>query len=195
MGGRCLVVKAIIVKYFKFLVLIRRKDGLPDLPGGHLEKGEDVFQGLVREVSEETGLVVGWTVPVKRWILQAGKCELNGITFCCEYKKGRVILSREHTHYFWLGLKYIKYFTPRIWVPEFWGMEKDIMLFDPVYLQDRFEDDRSDIEIASNSQCPVCGIDQEETFPKHYIFKDFPENYLERKISAESDIMSSPRIP
>jgi 8-oxo-dGTP pyrophosphatase MutT (NUDIX family) len=190
MGGRCLVVKAIIVKYFKFLVLVRRKDGLPDLPGGHLEKGEDAFQGLVREVSEETGLVVGWTVPVKRWILQAGKGALTGITFCCEYKCGSVILSQEHTHYFWQDLKFIKNFTPQIWMPEFWGMEKDIMLFDPVYLQDR-----SDIEIASNIQCPLCELDKEETFPRHYIYKDYPENYLERKISAESDIMFSPRIP
>ena len=193
MQGSVDIVKAIIVNCFKFLVLVRRNDGLLDLPGGKLERGEGVGQGLVREVSEETGLVVGWAVPVKRWILQTGKGALNGMTFFCEYKKGRVNLSREHTHYFWLDLKYIKYFTPRIWVPELGGMEKDIMLFDPVYLQDRFEDDRSDIEIASNIQCPH--YEPEDTFSGNYIFKDFPGKWLERQMPPESDIMSSSLIP
>ena len=39
MKGAVCIVKAIIVKYFKFLVLVRRKDGLLDLPGGKSEKG------------------------------------------------------------------------------------------------------------------------------------------------------------
>jgi ADP-ribose pyrophosphatase YjhB (NUDIX family) len=60
------IVKAIIVKYFKFLVLVRRKDGLLDLPGGPLERGEGVCQGLVREVSEETRLVVARPQPFNR---------------------------------------------------------------------------------------------------------------------------------
>ena len=116
MQGSVVIVKAIILKYFRFLVLVRRKDGLLDLPGGHLERGEGVRQGLVREVSEETGLVVARPEPVKRWSLPTAKGMLNGITFCCDYSQGRVVLSPEHTDYFWQDLKNINHFTPSIWV-------------------------------------------------------------------------------
>ena len=57
MQSKSLVVKAIIVKDDKFLVLVK-PNAQVDLPGGHLEKGEGACQGLIREVSEETGLVV-----------------------------------------------------------------------------------------------------------------------------------------
>ena len=40
MQGSVDIVKTIIVKDFKFLVVVRGKDGLLDLPGGHLESGE-----------------------------------------------------------------------------------------------------------------------------------------------------------
>ena len=116
MQGSVVIVKAIILKYFKFLVLVRRKDGLLDLSGGHLERGEDAFQGLFREISEETGLVVARPEPVKRWSLPTAKGMLNGITFCCDYSQGRVVLSPEHTDYFWQDLKNINHFTPCIWV-------------------------------------------------------------------------------
>ena len=110
-------VKAIILKYFRLLVLIRRKDGFPDLPGGHLESSEAACQSLFREVPEETGLVVRWTVPIKRWVLQAGKGALNGMTFFdSEYKKGRVVLSQEHTDYFLQDLGELNQFTPKPWV-------------------------------------------------------------------------------
>jgi len=121
MKGAVCIVKAIIVKYFKFLVLVRRKDGLLDLPGGNLERGEGVCQGLVREVSEETGLVVGRPHPINQWSLPTCKGTLNGMTFCCDYKQGRVVLSPEHKEYFWQDLKNINHFTPRIWVHGFRG--------------------------------------------------------------------------
>ncbi len=111
------IVKAIIVKYSKFLVLVRRKDGRFDLPGGKLEESEGVCQGLVREVSEETGLVGGRPDPVNQWILPTGKGNaLTGMTFCCDYKQGRVVLSNEHTDYFWQNLEQINQFTPQEWV-------------------------------------------------------------------------------
>ena len=69
----------------------------------------------------------------------------------------------------------------------------DIMLIDRVYPQGQFEEEMSDIEIVINIVCPHCK--PEDTFSGNYIFKDFPENYLERQKLAESDIMFPPRIP
>jgi 8-oxo-dGTP pyrophosphatase MutT (NUDIX family) len=189
------IVKAIIVKYFKFLVLVRRKDGLLDLPGGHLERGEGVCQGLVREVSEETGLVVARPQPFNRWSLPTSEGVLNGMTFCCDYKQGRAVLSHEHTEYFWQDLRNVNYFTPQSWIRRFWDMKADIMLFDRVYPQDQFEEEPSEIEITINIGCPHCEPKPEDTFPEHYIIKDYPDNYLDKQKPAESAIMFPPRIP
>jgi 8-oxo-dGTP diphosphatase len=119
MQSKGLVVKAIILKDNKFLVLIKT-NGIVDLPGGHLEAGESVEQGLIRELSEETGLVGGRPDPVNQWILPTGKGNaLTGMTFCCDYKQGRVVLSNEHTDYFWQNLDKINQFTPQQWVRGF----------------------------------------------------------------------------
>jgi 8-oxo-dGTP pyrophosphatase MutT (NUDIX family) len=194
MQSKSLVVKAIIVKDDKFLVLVK-PNAQVDLPGGHLERGEGVCQGLVREVSEETGLVVARPEPVNRWSLPTSKGALTGMTFCCDHKNGSVILSQEHTDYFWQDLKNINHFTPQIWMRGFWGTKGGIMLFDRVYPQDQVEEELSDIEITINIECPHCKPEPEDTFPEHYIFKDFPENYIEKQKPLESDIMFPLRIP
>ena len=165
MKGAVCIVKAIIVNYFKFLVLVRSKDGLLDLPGGHLEKDEGVSEGLLREVSEETGLLVARPQPFNRWSLPTCQGTLTGMTFCCEYKQGRVVLSQEHTDYFWQDLKYIDYFTPQTWVDGFWGMKGGIMLFDHFYPQNQFEEEPSEIEFTINIVCPHCEPKPEDTFP------------------------------
>jgi len=67
------------------------------------------------------------------------------------------------------------------------------MLIDRVYPQDQFEEELSDIEIVIKIVCPLC--EPEDTFSGNCIFKDFPENYLEKQKPPESDIMFPPRIP
>ena len=196
MQGSVDIVKTIIVKDFTFLVVVRGKDGLPDLPGGRLERGEGITQGLVREVSEETGLVVARPEPRNQWSLPTRKGTLDGMTFCCDYKGGSVVLSQEHTDYFWQDLDKINHFTPQTWIRGFWGMKGGIMLFDRVYPQDQFEEEPSDVEITIiEFKCPLYDPKPDDTFPEHYIYKDFPENYLENQKPPESDIMFPPRIP
>ncbi len=56
------------------LVQNRRRDGGVDWtpPGGVIDPGETLLEGLTREVAEETGLVVsGWTGPVYEVIAEA----------------------------------------------------------------------------------------------------------------------------
>jgi len=59
-----------------------------------------------------------------------------------------------------------------------------------------YVEETPDLEITViEFKCPLCKPEPEETFPEHYIFKDFPENYLEKQEPPESDIMFPPRIP
>jgi 8-oxo-dGTP pyrophosphatase MutT (NUDIX family) len=190
MQGWVSIVKAIIVKDFKFLVLVRSKDGRLDLPGGNLKKGEGVCQALLREISEETGLVVETPVSINQWIIPTGKGMSNGMTFCCDYKQGRVVLSQEHTEYFWQSLEVIDNFTPRAWTMGSGYQKGGTMLFDRVYPQDQFEAELSDLEkTVIEFKCPLLAPKPADAFPEHYIIKDYPENYLEMQKPPESDIM------
>lgn len=42
------------------ILLLREKDGSWELPGGGLEHGENIQEGLAREIAEETGFTVEW---------------------------------------------------------------------------------------------------------------------------------------
>jgi 8-oxo-dGTP diphosphatase len=52
------VAAAVVREDGKFLAIQRRDNGHWELPGGVLEPGETASAGVVREVEEETGLVV-----------------------------------------------------------------------------------------------------------------------------------------
>ncbi len=52
------VAAAVVREDGKFLAIKRRDNGHWELPGGVLEPGETASAGVVREVEEETGLVV-----------------------------------------------------------------------------------------------------------------------------------------
>ncbi len=92
--------KAVIVSGGKVLIL-KQPSGRWDLPGGKLGKDEDIVDGLIREVEEETGLKV-W--PMKYLISKTRRVKKNQnlfiVTFLCStlnpVKKKHVQLSKEH---------------------------------------------------------------------------------------------------
>jgi 8-oxo-dGTP pyrophosphatase MutT (NUDIX family) len=91
------VAKVIIINNEKHVLMLKRSDyvdkyaGEWDLPGGHIQVGEDFEVGMKREVKEETGLDVG-------------ECEFvdkidNLDFYWCECPDKPIKLSHEHTQF------------------------------------------------------------------------------------------------
>ena len=80
-------------KQKKVLLCHRRDYDLWNLPGGGLEKNESIQEGLIREVKEETGLVV----EVSRLAGVYSKPYKNEIvfSFICEPTNGKITLNEE----------------------------------------------------------------------------------------------------
>lgn len=98
----------LIVKNDRYLVTRRlATDGyMPgkwDLPGGTVEAGETVEQGLLREVIEETTLSVEVTRPFSIYtnLADIPERETVAIIFLCRWTSGDVQLS-EHDEYRWV---------------------------------------------------------------------------------------------
>jgi 8-oxo-dGTP diphosphatase len=103
--------KAFIIEDSKLLLLKRRpndphKPGAWDVPGGRLELGEDPFQGLQREVREETTLGINIVMPVSvhHFIREDGQ-KITLTIYLCELASGEVKLSEEHTEYKWIPIE------------------------------------------------------------------------------------------
>ena len=106
-----LAVKGIIQKEGKILVLKRsdkddHKPGVWETVGGGMHKEESPQKALLREISEETGLVVSVSRPFNVFTFKKDTGEFKvGITFLCEYVSGEVTLSDEHSEYRWIEPK------------------------------------------------------------------------------------------
>lgn len=97
------VAKVIIIDNDKRVLFLKRSDyvdkfaGEWDLPGGHIHVGEDLMDGLKREVTEETGLSVG-------------KCKFvdkleNIRFFTCKHTDKPIKISHEHTDFRFFDVK------------------------------------------------------------------------------------------
>jgi 8-oxo-dGTP diphosphatase len=108
-----IAMKAVIVKNGRVLILREAATygdgshrGKYHLPGGRVEKGENIFEALKREVLEETGLEVKIEYPiyVGEWrpIIHSVPHQIIGVFNVCKPRKTRVILSTEHDDYQWV---------------------------------------------------------------------------------------------
>lgn len=99
-------------------VLILRESGDHDtntrvgryqLPGGRIDIGESLFEGLKREVSEETGLTIkiGRPLLAGEWrpVVKGVPHQIIGMFFTCTTKGSGVRLSDEHDKAVWIDPK------------------------------------------------------------------------------------------
>lgn len=97
----------------EFLVIRRRKDGYfagaYDFPGGKMEYDESIMQAVIREVFEETGIVINKTkIQYKTaidWVDNFEDKIRYAVCFCFVYsvsEKVNVELSLEHDKYKWI---------------------------------------------------------------------------------------------
>jgi len=103
--------KAIIRKGDHFLILHRsdveeiNPQGA-DIPGGKIEFGEKVEEGLHREVMEESNLKIEIIRPLRAWsFLKNKNVQIIGITYLAEYISGELQLSWEHSAFRWLSFE------------------------------------------------------------------------------------------
>ena len=91
------VAKIVLVNQNKEVLFLKRTNyhkkhaGEWDLPGGHVHIGEELLDGLFREVEEETGLTI------KRARLFKKMENLH--FFEGVYEQGKIILSNEHSEH------------------------------------------------------------------------------------------------
>ena len=83
--------------------------GKYDIVGGRIKPGERFDESLLREVKEETGLVVKIGRPffVNEWrpIVNGKQWQIVGIFFECFSNSDAVILSKDHDSFLWIDPK------------------------------------------------------------------------------------------
>jgi 8-oxo-dGTP diphosphatase len=76
------------------------------LPGGRLNPGEPYMDGLMREIKEETGLIIEplYPVYVGEWrpLIKKVPHQIIAIFTACKIQENDVILSDEHDKFAWI---------------------------------------------------------------------------------------------
>ncbi|MBN3555577.1 NUDIX domain-containing protein [Fictibacillus nanhaiensis] len=113
------VVKGLIMHQDQFLIVKRSDEdeigaGTWECPGGKIEFEEEIIQALIREINEETGLVISvdhilyattfFTDPTRKVVL---------LTYLCQADTYEVQLSEEHSAYKWVTQEELKLHLPQ----------------------------------------------------------------------------------
>ncbi len=123
-----IAVKALIKNKDSFLVLkttdSNQSNNLSgwETPGGRLEIGEEIIDGLKREIKEETGLIVKILFPFNAFSANVGREDsIIGINYLAEYSGGEVkINTNEHVDYRWINISDIRKLKDSI------GLQKEV---------------------------------------------------------------------
>ena len=112
--------KAIIIKDNKYLILFRSEHKqfsklLWDFPGGKLDPGETLKEGVIRELKEETNLDINPVKIIKESDYSEGTNKYHFNFWSVEVLSGELKLSYEHTDFKWateeeiLALPHVKH--------------------------------------------------------------------------------------
>lgn len=109
------------------MLLLQRPTGTWDPPAGRLSGGEGFEDGAVRELHEETGLLVAPRRILATWIGEAPSGNLlAAVTYIARTRDAEVNLSHEHLGYKWVTLE------EWLELPSWWSQENIRRVADPV---------------------------------------------------------------
>jgi 8-oxo-dGTP diphosphatase len=87
------------------MLLLLRPTGTWEPPAGRLQPGESLEEGAIRELYEETGMLVSPGRIIATWVGDAPSGRrLASITYAGRTGRGEVTLSEEHLDYRWVTL-------------------------------------------------------------------------------------------
>lgn len=87
-------------------------EGKFDVVGGRIKPGQRFNESLLREIKEEIGLkvTIGRPFFVSEWrpVVRGEQWQIVGIFFECFSESAKVVLSKDHSEYFWINPKNYK---------------------------------------------------------------------------------------
>jgi 8-oxo-dGTP diphosphatase len=87
------------------MLLLQRPTGTWEPPAGRLQPGESFEEGAVRELHEETGILIPPQRIIAAWVGEApSKRRLASVTYAGRVGRGAVRLSEEHLDHRWVTL-------------------------------------------------------------------------------------------
>jgi 8-oxo-dGTP diphosphatase len=91
---------ALITRKDGMVVILKNARGEWEFPGGQVEEGETIIQGLLREIEEETGVQVevGQLVGIYSRLSQP---QTVNFTFLCDWISGELRISEESVEVIW----------------------------------------------------------------------------------------------
>tara|TARA_R110000772_G_scaffold140475_1_gene249652 strand:+ start:84 stop:491 length:408 start_codon:yes stop_codon:yes gene_type:complete len=91
-------VSKIIATYNNKILMLQKKNGQFELPGGHIQKGESPIDGAKRELFEETGIdikVIKQITSNSNRVLYRGYINTNNIKLSSEHKSFRFVSEKD----------------------------------------------------------------------------------------------------